>query len=184
VGIGVSVGGASVGVSVGGGGVSVGGASVGVADGVGGSSVGVLVGVAVGVSPVGVRVGVAVGVSVNVGSGVDVSVGIPVIVGVGVSVGVGVGVAKSVGVNVGNGVGVRVDVGGTTMAGGKKMRCPATILSSTIQLARRIASTVVPYRCARLYRVSPRLTSTSIHHTGGPQRGNAGVGVANASGGK
>jgi len=82
------------------------------------------------------------------------------------------------------GIGVRVDVGGTTIVGGKKMRCPATILSPTIQFAQRIASTVVPYRCARLYRVSPRFTSTSTHHVGGPQRGGASVGVANASGGK
>jgi len=45
-------------------------------------------------------------------------------------------------VNVGDGV--RVSVGGTTMVGGKKIRCPARILSLVKQLAHWIASTVVP----------------------------------------
>jgi hypothetical protein len=137
---------------------------VGVDDGVSvgrGDTLGVGVGE---ISPVLVGVGVGVSVSTRVAVGVEVGVIVTVTVIVDVSVGVGVSVSAGIAVFVG------VEVGGNH---GSHSFCPAMMMLLTRQLACLIASTVVRWRCAREYRVSPRRTVYRCQPDGGTQ----GVGI-------
>lgn len=160
-GVGVTVGGTAVAVSVGVG-VAVGGTAVAddVSVGVGEA---VVVGVAVG-GWLGVMVGVTVGVTaVAVADGVSVGVVVGVLVG-------GMGVAGT-GVLVGGSAvgGTAVGVNVAAASGGRKMTCPAASAVVFTQFAASIAAMVVWCVVANENMVSPGCTTYCTHSRGGPQ---------------
>lgn len=135
-------------------------------------AVGVVLAVAVLVGvPVAVLVAVLVAVAELVGSGGTVLVGVLVTVAVAVAVPVVVGVAVAVGLG----------VGGMTARGGRYSRCPAWMLVELMQLAFKMALTVVPKRKESLNMFSPGRTVYNSQLDGGPQS-TTGTGVAAAPG--
>lgn len=137
-------------------------------------AVGVVLAVAVLVGvPVAVPVAVLVAVAELVGSGGMVLVGVLVTVAVVVAV--------AVPVVVGGAVAVGLGVGGMTVRGGRYSRWPAWMLVELMQLAFKIALTVVPKRKESLNMFSPGRTVYNSQSDGGPQS-TTGTGVAAAPG--